>query len=154
MKETKRNLFYTTAEYEDRCLNLLKVVLKRCNIPTEYYNIGGYAEEAICIEKENNEWLLYLGERGSKKFQKKNQDIYLICIDAISELASSDEQEEKMKFLFVKMITAESRAAKRRRITLAMRRNSLLEKNSGICSPKSAVLTKNTVKNNKKSGFQ
>lgn len=39
--------------------------LKNINVPSEYYSLG-YAEEAICIEKDNEEWIVYTGERGSK----------------------------------------------------------------------------------------
>lgn len=39
--------------------------LRKTDIPSFYYSVG-YAEEAICIEKDNGDWIVYTGERGSK----------------------------------------------------------------------------------------
>ena len=39
--------------------------LKRTKIPRFYYSLG-YSEDAICIEKTENGWMVYNGERGSK----------------------------------------------------------------------------------------
>lgn len=39
--------------------------LRKTDIPLYYYSVG-YAEEAICIEKDKGEWIVYIGERGSK----------------------------------------------------------------------------------------
>lgn len=39
--------------------------LRKTDIPYYYY-CEGYAEEAICIEKDNDEWIVYTGIRGSK----------------------------------------------------------------------------------------
>ena len=39
--------------------------LRKTDIPSYYYSVG-YAEEAICIERENEEWIVYNAERGSR----------------------------------------------------------------------------------------
>ena len=39
--------------------------LRKTDIPSFYYSVG-YAEEAICIEKDDEGWIVYTGERGSK----------------------------------------------------------------------------------------
>ena len=44
--------------------------LRKTDIPSYYYSLG-YAEEAICIEKDNEEWIVYIGERGSKFSTKR-----------------------------------------------------------------------------------
>lgn len=44
----------------------LQEKLINAKIPKEYYNLNGYKEEALCMERSDNIWLVYEGERGNK----------------------------------------------------------------------------------------
>ena len=48
-------------------INVEKVMefLGKLNIPNYEYSVG-YAEEALCIEKEGDKWITYIAERGNK----------------------------------------------------------------------------------------
>ncbi len=39
--------------------------LRKTDVPSYYYSVG-YAEEAICIEPDNGEWIVYNAECSSK----------------------------------------------------------------------------------------
>lgn len=84
---------------EDYCLNKLKEVLEN-NIPKQYYSIRAYSEEAICIEKQDSEWIVYCGERGNKYDIKSFSIIKEACFDLISRVSENEEIERKMKDLF------------------------------------------------------
>ncbi len=47
-----------------RYLNALKSVMQK-RYPATDYCIGGYQEEAVCIQPSSNGWLVYCGERGN-----------------------------------------------------------------------------------------
>ena len=59
-------------------INIKKVMkfLEKLNIPTYEYSLG-YAEEALCIEKDEDYWITYIGERGNKfhikKFERESE---------------------------------------------------------------------------------
>lgn len=46
--------------------NSLKEKLETQKVPKSYYRIGSYGEEALCIVFENNQWVVFEGERGQK----------------------------------------------------------------------------------------
>lgn len=45
-------------------IDQLKKELVRIKVPASYYRIGSYGEETLCILSENNQWLVFEGERG------------------------------------------------------------------------------------------
>ena len=45
-------------------IDQLKKELAKIKVPASYYRIGSYGEEALCILSENNQWLVFEGERG------------------------------------------------------------------------------------------
>lgn len=47
-------------------IDQLKKELVKIKVPTSYYRIGSYGEEALCIFSENNQWLVFEGERGQR----------------------------------------------------------------------------------------
>ncbi len=53
---------------------------KKLNIPNYQYSVG-YAEEAFCIEKEDDIWVTYIGERGNKFQVKKFEEESEACLD-------------------------------------------------------------------------
>lgn len=52
----------------EETLNLvsLKEKLEDIKVPQSYYKIGSYGEEALCIIFEDNQWIVFEGERGQR----------------------------------------------------------------------------------------
>ncbi len=86
---------------EESFLKMLADTLELNQIPSGYYSLNGYAEEAVCMAsyKENGreKWEVYLGERGKKCSLKLFDSLKMACIEVIERLAESYEQESAMK---------------------------------------------------------
>lgn len=57
--------------------------LEKLNIPHYEYSVG-YAEDAICIEKEEDNWIVYDGERGNKFQLKRFNNEQEACIEFLT----------------------------------------------------------------------
>lgn len=69
-------------------------------IPKEFYSIGAYREEAVCIEKRNSKWIVYEAERGDRHNTKSYKDANKACYDLISRVSESTEEERQIKTLY------------------------------------------------------
>lgn len=78
-----------------RCIEILKRALRKFRIPERYVSIGGYAEEAICLEKVESGFMVYGGERGENYNSKIHVDCEEACLDILSRLADSVEEEKE-----------------------------------------------------------
>lgn len=70
------------------------------NISSELYSIGVYREESFCIEGQNTDWIVYVGERGNKHNVKSFSDAFEACYELISRVSESDEEERNIRSLF------------------------------------------------------
>lgn len=104
-KEDKK--FLQNAFFEEIEKETLTEVLKHHNRLC-LCSLEGYAEEAICMEKEENEYIVYEGERGNKYNLKRHPKIISAFCDIISRLAESDKEEGKMRHEFIEMLTKKS----------------------------------------------
>lgn len=77
-------------------MDRLEYTLKRHKVPEEYYSIGEYSEESICIEQQGKKWIVYSGERGNKYNLKSYPGIGKACQDVIQRVAISNLQMNKM----------------------------------------------------------
>lgn len=48
-------------------LGFLKEILQEAGISNLLYSVGGYSDDAVCIQKQNDEWVVYYGIRLDKK---------------------------------------------------------------------------------------
>ncbi len=48
-----------------KCIDILNAVLKD-NVRNGTYYIGSYSEGAVCLEPNENNWIVYYGERNQK----------------------------------------------------------------------------------------
>lgn len=67
-------------------------------------SLEGYAEETVCMEKEEKEYIVYNGERGNKYNLNRHPKIINAFCDIISRLAESDEEEGKIRHEFTEML--------------------------------------------------
>lgn len=77
-------------------LNKLDSILQSEGIPTSYYSLFGYAEEAVCLEPLNHSFLVYIGQRCNKEDSREHLDIVSACLDVISRLSESNEQLDRL----------------------------------------------------------
>lgn len=94
---------------ETKVLFHLKKVLTLFGIPTIYYSIKGYSEDAVCIECQGFSWIVYNGEKGNKYNLKCYNNVVSASYDLISRVSESEEESRKMKNVFRKKIQDEVR---------------------------------------------
>ncbi len=81
-------------------IEMLKITLRAFNIPDEFYSIGEYTEEAVCLEKKELSWIVYEGERGKKYNIKTHMNCLDACHDIISRVAETEHTEKLLKDFF------------------------------------------------------
>ncbi len=74
---------------------LEKVMAKRYS-PREY-NIGGYQEEAICLQSEKLGWIVYNGERGNRYEEVHCDTILKACLEFIRKATHRVEDISAME---------------------------------------------------------
>ncbi len=84
-------------------LDKLKSVLETEFPPTEYY-IGGYADDAVCIQAKNNKWIVYTGFRGQMVDVKEYVNLFEACVMVISRLSRSNEERQELADRFYNLI--------------------------------------------------
>lgn len=99
MGKTSRGTPLMQKENIDLCsIEILVKALKEFHIPKEFYCIGEYAEEAVCLEKKDLSWIVYEGERGKRYNIKTHLNCKDACHDIISRVAESVDDEKKLIF--------------------------------------------------------
>ncbi len=79
-----------------RYLEALKqVVAKRYSIKD--YNIGGYQEEAVCIQSDKSGWTVYHGERGNRMDEVRCDTVLMACLRFIRMLTHRVEDVSSME---------------------------------------------------------
>lgn len=78
----------------------LKEFMMSMDIPYNYYSIGEYLDEAVCIEFIDNEWIVYEGERGKKYNLKSYLSFSQVCDDFFSRISETEQQEQLLKLLW------------------------------------------------------
>ena len=87
--------------FDARAKEVLKEVFDNEGIPRQYYSLEGYAEEAICMEKNNKNYIVYNGERGNKYDVSKHSNISKALLKLISKVTESYAQEERVVEAFI-----------------------------------------------------
>lgn len=55
------------------------------------FHIGGYQEESICIEQEDDGWVVYNGERGNRMREIKCDTLLLACLEVFRKVTNRIE---------------------------------------------------------------
>lgn len=85
---------------EEKVQKALIKTLEEFAIPENFYSLGGYAEEAICLGRSGLAWVVYGGERGQKHNKRTHTSCKSACFDIINRLSETIEEEAKMKDYF------------------------------------------------------
>lgn len=109
--ENNKNLTYQEL-IETPQLKALKITLDKFEIPSIYYSLAGYREDAVCIEQISNDvWSVYEAERGNKHNLATYNQLVEACSELIARISESDEEEKQMHISFtthLNVIYAES----------------------------------------------
>lgn len=65
---------------DDISVLTLQERLNKMKVPKEFYSLGKYKEEALCLEQNGGMWIIYEGERGNKYNPRKYQSEYEACL--------------------------------------------------------------------------
>ena len=74
----------------------VRAIIRRYGVPNEYFSLGGYSEDSICLEKEQNFWYIYLGERGNKVYIRQYTTLKDACRGLIEYFASGSKYKNNM----------------------------------------------------------
>ncbi len=72
---------------EIKCLDILNDVVSKA-VPKLYYSIG-YSEGAVCIENENDQWSVYVGERNQKKDREDFNNVVEASLNVLSRFSDT-----------------------------------------------------------------
>ena len=81
-------------------LSILSSILKKNDIQPYLYSIGNYQEEAVCLERKENGWIVYDGERGQQNHLDSFSDLYDACCSFITRLSESNDMKQQMIVAF------------------------------------------------------
>ncbi|MCD8013968.1 MAG: hypothetical protein LUG99_12495 [Lachnospiraceae bacterium] len=97
--ENKNLVNKNSIEY--RYIKKLQTILQDSGIPSHYYGMLYYKEEAICLEKSSqNAWCIYEAERGNKYNIRSHGNLYAACLDLIERISESEDQKQRMTRAF------------------------------------------------------
>jgi hypothetical protein len=80
---------------ESYYLKVLEQVVKKY-YPARRYKIGGYQEESLCIEKNNDEWIVYNGERGNHYNKQKLPTVEEACNTFVMHLTHNEHNRAEL----------------------------------------------------------
>lgn len=83
---------------------LLSEVLEEYGVCKIDYCIGGFHDDRVCLEKDENNWIVYIGERGGKQNIKRYQFCIEACCDLLGRISESDEMCYELKKLLIKKL--------------------------------------------------
>ena len=84
-------------------LEALEAVLKK-RYPDNSYCLNGYQEESICLQYENNTWVVYNGERGNRYNKIKCDTILKACIEFFRKMTHRTEDISVMENEFQEIL--------------------------------------------------
>ncbi len=82
---------------------LEKVLSKRYS--KEVYSIGGYQEAAVCMQYNENHWVIYNGERGNRYDEISCDTVLMACLEFIRKLTHKVEDISSMEIELLTLVT-------------------------------------------------
>ncbi len=74
---------------------LEQVMAKR--YPPNLYNIGGYQEMSVCIQSEEHNWVVYVGERGNRYEEVHCTTVLEACLEFFRKMTNIVEDISSME---------------------------------------------------------
>ena len=85
-------------------LEALNAVLKE-RYPVNSYSLNGYQEESVCMQFENNLWVVYDGERGNRYNTVQCDTILKACIEFFRKMTHRTEDISIMENELLRYLT-------------------------------------------------
>lgn len=79
---------------------ILRNVLEEEGIPSSYYSLEGYSEEAVCLEMTSKSCNVYYGERNNRYNEEVFKTLTDACNGIIERLSDSNVEAIKLKNKF------------------------------------------------------
>lgn len=89
---------------DKKYLKSLEDVFDYIEIPSDYYSLNGYNEDAICIERSDGVWIVYNGEKGNKYNLKEYRATLEACFDMILRISESEEEQIQIQSMFMQNV--------------------------------------------------
>ena len=91
---------------DNRYLKALETVISK-RYPVSEYSIGCYQESAVCVQYENNLWIVYNGERGNRYNEVICDTVLQGCLEFFRRFTNSAEElsamENELVMLYAKL---------------------------------------------------
>ncbi len=88
---------------EKKVIKALEHVMTK-RYPGHYFGFGEYCEEALCIEKTSDGWIVYNGERGNKYNVAKCDTVLYACMTLIRRKVRDIKEIERIEQDFISLI--------------------------------------------------
>ena len=85
---------------EEGLLSVLNYTLSNCSVNECYYEINGYADDRVCLEKDGEKWIVYIGDRGRKSDITTFNNLRDACIFLLKSISTSVDQENRLVSVF------------------------------------------------------
>lgn len=76
------------------CQKTLESILAK-EFPSTYFSFGKYSEEAVCMEQNEDNWVVYVGIRNKEDNPLVYSTVIEACLGMIRRLTVADKQREK-----------------------------------------------------------
>lgn len=73
------------------CIHVLQKVLEK-RFTVADFSLDGYQECAVCLQRDGNKWLVFLGERGNHYEEIRCNTTLEACLRLIRKLAGNSEE--------------------------------------------------------------
>ena len=80
-----------TDEQEGICIEALRWTLSK-EFPVSNYSIGRYKEDAVCIQKSEQSWMVYVGYRNTKDNLTEHPNVVEACIGMIKVVSGGNKK--------------------------------------------------------------
>lgn len=87
-----------------RYLDALEKIMEK-RYPHEMYHIGGYQEDAVCIQSNSLGWIVYNAERGNHYEEIQCDTILKACLEFIRKMTHRIEDISSMENELLQYIT-------------------------------------------------
>lgn len=73
-------------------LILLEKILIQSGIPRRDFSLSGYSDDRVCLEYNENEWIIYMCERGNKLDVFKSGNFECVIKNFVDRLVETEEE--------------------------------------------------------------
>ena len=96
-------------EQVNTCKEALKMTLS-AEYPSSNYSFDGYKEDAVCLQQDNDNWIVYVGYRNKMDDMKVYSNIVEACLEMIRIITGGNNNKIKVlsDSFFSKIIASET----------------------------------------------